>query len=96
MHTAAPGRRGNTVIAGHRDTSFAFLEELQAGDEVRLEDLGGRESRYVVRSARILDRAETEVMAAGDRDLLTLVTCWPFTAVVPGGRERYVVQAERI
>ena len=91
--TAAPGAPGNTVLAGHRDTHFAFLERLRPGDELRLERPGGPEARYAVRSARIVDRARTEILAPAERDLLTLVTCWPFAAVSPGGRERYVVQA---
>ncbi len=94
--TAAPGAHGNTVLAGHRDTHFAFLERLRPGDELQLERPGGPEARYLVRSARIVDRARSEILAPAERDLLTLVTCWPFAAMAPGGRERYVVQAERI
>lgn len=94
--TAAPGAHGNTVLAGHRDTHFAFLERLRAGDELWIDRVDGTKTRYVVRSTTVVDRTRAELLLPGELDLLTLVTCWPFTAVVPGGRERYVVQAERI
>ena len=35
--TPLPGRPGNAVIAGHRDTHFRFLENLLPGDELLIE-----------------------------------------------------------
>jgi sortase (surface protein transpeptidase) len=32
-------------------------------------------------------------MAPTGRKSLTLITCWPFDAIVPGGPLRYVVRA---
>jgi len=32
-------------------------------------------------------------MDSSDQKKLTLITCWPFDAVVPGGPLRYVVHA---
>lgn len=93
--TAAPGGQGNTAIAGHRDTNFAFLRRLEKGDELIVERPDGREVHYRVAGARVVDRARSEVLAETADDRLTLVTCWPFDAVVPGGPERYVVTALR-
>lgn len=87
--TAAPNRPGNCVLAGHRDSWFAFLDELQVGDEIRLET---REARrcYRVQSLEVRSAWDGEVLepAAGRR--LTLVTCYPFHGLRPGDR-RYVV-----
>lgn len=32
--TALPGGPGNAVVAGHRDTHFAFLREIEVGEEI--------------------------------------------------------------
>jgi sortase A len=91
--SAQPGAHGTPVISGHRDTHFAFLQALQAGDEIVLHGAEG-EARYLVASTRIAD-ARKETLRVGGEDALLLVTCWPFDAVVPGGPLRYVVRAER-
>ncbi|MCP3981287.1 MAG: class GN sortase [bacterium] len=92
--TAAPNAAGNSVIAGHRDTWFAFLEHVVVGDAIRLSTMERvREYRVVdlsIRSAR-----DTQVVAPSDATTLTLVTCWPFDAWTPGPL-RYVVQARSL
>jgi len=93
--TAPPGRPGVCVLSGHRDTHFAFLEKLRAGAEIDLETADGRRTRFRVTSTKVLDRDDSWVLEDdGDSDLLTLVTCWPFHAVAPGGPGRFVVWAE--
>ena len=91
--TATPGAHGTAVISGHRDTHFAFLRDLAAGDRITLQ--GAQASaHYRVIDTRIAD-ATRETLRVGDDDSLLLVTCWPFDAVVPGGPLRYVVRAAR-
>lgn len=95
--SAAPGDDGNSVIGGHRDTHFAFLQALEPGDSLRLERLDGRVTRFVVRDAVIHDGAGGRAPALRlrpDGRWLTLVTCWPFDAVAAGGSGRYLVLAE--
>jgi len=91
--SAAPGAPGNIVIAGHRDTHFELLRDLEPGDELWLETAAGERWRYRVDSFRIVEDDDTSVLEAGTEDVLTLVTCYPFDAVVPGGPLRYVVRA---
>ncbi len=95
--TAGPGAPGNCALAGHRDTHFAFLRDLAPGDEVVLETADGVRRRYRVSEAGVYDRDDTWWLApaplAGPARLLTLITCYPFDAVVPGGPGRYVVRA---
>lgn len=91
--TAMPGAHGTSVISGHRDTHFAFLRELAAGDEVRLQGTHGT-VQYRVVDTRVAD-ASRETLRVGNNDALLLVTCWPFDAVAPGGPLRYVVRAVR-
>ncbi|HLS84984.1 MAG TPA: class GN sortase [Burkholderiales bacterium] len=91
--TAHPGDGGNSVIAGHRDTHFSFLQEVRIGDEMVVERPDGTRVRYRVGDARILDRRSTWVMEQAGPSRLTLVTCYPFGALRAGGPERYVLLA---
>jgi sortase A len=91
--TPLPGRKGNAVVSGHRDTHFAFLRDLEQGDGLVVERRDGRTLRYVVIGARVVDRRDTDVTADRGDTRLTLVTCYPFDAVRPGGPLRYVVAA---
>lgn len=91
--TALPGRPGNAVLGGHRDTHFAFLRELRPGDAILVERPDRGVLRYAVSGARVVDRRETGVAADRGDTRLTLVTCYPFDAIRPGGPLRYVVTA---
>lgn len=93
--TAPPGDAGNVGIAAHRDTHFAFLEQVQVGERLSLELPDGRERSFEVESMQVVNQRDTASLAAeGDR--LTLITCFPFRAPVPGGPLRYVVQARAL
>ena len=92
--TPLPGRPGNSLISAHRDTHFRFLRDLEPGDEIRVEGAAGTSRRYQVTGTAIVDRREARLAADDDRPRLTLVTCYPFDAVVPGGPLRYLVFAE--
>jgi sortase A len=94
--TAHPGSWGNTVLVAHRDTHFAFLRSLALDDEIDLEVARGRIARYRVREMTIVDKGQTRVLDDADAAQLTLITCFPFEAIVPGTSLRYVVIAERV
>jgi sortase A len=94
--TPLPPERGNTVIVAHRDTHFTFLRHVASGDEIDLESGDGAKTRYRVRRAEIVDRDDTRVMEDDGLAQLTLITCYPFDAVRPGTRLRYVVVADRV
>ncbi len=91
--TARPGTLGNAALAGHRDTHFAFLKELEPGELLVLETADGDVHRYRVADARVVHESETSVLEPVPAKVLTLITCHPFDAVVPGGAMRYVVTA---
>lgn len=88
-----PGNTGNSVISGHRDTHFSVLQFVRAGDLIQVEALDGRVRRYRAASMQVVDHRDLRVLADRGVDELTLVTCWPFDAIVPGGPLRYVVKA---
>ncbi len=91
--SAPPGGAGNTVLAGHRDTHFTFLRRLAPGDALELETTDGASHRYRVESTRVVDHRDLRALADAPGRVLTLVTCYPFDAVAPGGPLRYVVRA---
>lgn len=92
--SALPGEPGNCVISAHRDTQFGFLRRAQAGDELFVETAAGTVCRYLVTEHRIVHERETSVLDPVFGHRLTLITCYPFDAVMPGGPLRYVVTAE--
>ena len=94
--TASPGSWGNTVIVAHRDTHFSFLRSLALEEEIDVELATGAHAHYRVRQVTVVDKGETRVLDSADSPQLTLITCYPFDAVQPGTRLRYVVIAERV
>ena len=93
VSSAAPGTDDNVAIAAHRDTHFAFLEHITPGEFVFLETPDGVRHHYQVSQIDILHQSETEVMAKNGVKQLTLITCYPFDAITPGGPMRYVIRA---
>ncbi len=89
--TASLGTSGNIVLAGHRDSWAKFFGALQQDDELVLTSLSGAR-HYRVRALRVVDRSDLQVLSASAEPRLTLVTCYPFGALLPT-RQRYVVIA---
>lgn len=94
--SAMPGDRGNCVITAHRDTHFAPLRYAMPGDLFTLQRVDGQTSRYEVKGVRIVSKWDTSVLTQDERSRLTLITCYPFDAVMSGGPLRYVVMAEKV
>jgi sortase A len=81
------------VLTAHRDTHFRFLRTLAAGDTLVVEAAGGARRHYWVRSLATRHVDELALPRDTAAPTLTLITCWPFDALVPGGPWRYVVTA---
>jgi len=94
--TAMPDRAGNCVISAHRDTQFAVLRDVESGDPIVLQTRDGRSVRYRVLEHRIVDKNDTSLLEPSRGRILTLITCFPFDAIRPGGRLRYVVVAQAL
>jgi len=91
-----PGQQGNTVIAGHRDTHFRFLKDIQPGELIQLQSNKGRTIDYEVSETIIVDEKQAEYLANTSENTLTLITCYPFDAIRPGGPLRYLVIAKQL
>jgi len=91
--SAPPGTDGDSILTGHRDTHFHFLKDLAVGQAIEIERPDGVRRRYTVRSAEVIDARRAYLLPGDGGAVLSLVTCYPFDAVVPGGPLRYVVTA---
>ncbi|MCU1349296.1 MAG: sortase [Acidobacteria bacterium] len=94
--TSMPGESGNCVISAHRDTHFSALRDLVPGDRIRIERADGRAFLYSVEGSEVVTERETWVAGPRGSATLTLITCYPFDAIVPGGPQRYVVTARLV
>jgi sortase A len=92
--TSYPGSIGNTVIVGHRDTHFRELAHLSVGQPLMIETDDGNLTNYRITDLFVADESETGWLQAGDDYSLTLITCYPFDALVAGGPLRFVVKAQ--
>ncbi len=88
-----PGEPGNSIISGHRDTHFGALARLEPGDRIRVELSDGRTRWFVVTELRVVDSRRWRIGLDAGEARLTLVTCYPFGAVEPGGPLRFVATA---
>lgn len=94
ISSAFPGTAGNTIISGHRDTCFRFLRNIKPGALVYLQTADGITHTFKVFNTAIADADSLEIRTYADTPYLTLVTCYPFDAIIPGGSERFLVFAE--
>lgn len=94
--SALPGEKGNSIIAGHRDTHFQFLQFMKRGESILFEMANGNNHLYRVIDIDVVDSRRSSILIDTDSPMLSLVTCYPFGAPQAGGPLRYVVTAEMI
>lgn len=87
------GDHGHTVIAGHRDSHFEFLKDIELGHTIRTEDYQGRKTRYQVIEIDIINSETEQIPLDPELNLITLVTCYPFEKLLTSGPLRYLVTA---
>lgn len=91
-----PGVTGNMVLVGHNDIYgeiFKRLDELVAGDEIRVQSTNGQWYTYIVRERQVVDPSEVWVLDQSlgqDTPLTTLITCYPYRV----NTQRLIVFAE--
>jgi sortase A len=86
--------RGNVGLAGHRDTFFRGLGQLQSKDLIVLNAPSGQ-YRYEVVGTKIVGPQQVEVLRSSGQSELTLVTCFPFHYIGPAPK-RFIVEAMRV
>jgi len=91
-----PGERGNSIIAGHRDTHFQFLQFVRTGETIGVDLPDGRGHLFRVVGIDVVDSRRGSILLDTEGPMLSLVTCYPFNARDAGGAMRYVVTAELV
>ena len=94
--SAKPGEQGVTVISGHRDTHFKILEDTEIGDLIDIVTTQGETVNYQIKTIDIVDSRVATIKTEQPRQVLVLVTCYPFDAIVAGGPLRYVLTAKEV
>jgi sortase A len=92
--TGMPGQSGNIGIAGHRDTFFPPLKNIERDDIITLTAPRG-EYRYRVVSTKVVSPESVDVLRPDGNEILTLVTCDPFY-FVGSAPNRFIVRAKRV
>jgi len=98
QQTVLPGQPGLSVIAAHKNTHFAFLEHLEMGDVIEIENIDKSRTRFAVTGQEIVDKEHSgiDIDAPKTTAQIALVTCYPFSTLSYGGPFRYIVYAEKI
>ena len=91
--TAYPGEDGNVGLAGHRDTFFRKLRDVRPDDIIRIATTDGTYS-YRVERTTVVNPDAVWVLDPTDSEVLTLVTCYPFT-YIGSAPQRFIVRAHR-
>jgi len=92
--TVLPGQAGNVGVAGHRDTFFRGLKDVKTTDEIQFSTVRGN-FRYEVESLMVVEPDNVGVLGAVDANVLTLVTCYPFS-YIGNAPKRFIVRARQI
>jgi sortase A len=92
--TSLLGASGNIGLAGHRDTFFRQLRNIHEGAEITLTTLEGS-FLYRVDQISIVEPEDSQVLLDSGENLLTLVTCYPFSYVGPSPK-RFIVRAHQV
>jgi sortase A len=92
--TALPGQPGNVGIAGHRDSFFRPLKNIQRDDVILLTTSRGQ-FRYRVVSTTVVSPSDVAVLNPDGTEVLTLVTCYPFY-FIGAAPSRFIVRAARV
>ena len=76
--TGSPGKKGLSVIAGHRDSHMAFLGKVRTGDVFKITTVDGQDTEYRVSGAMVVDSPRWSPHVDREtRSTLYMLTCWP-------------------
>lgn len=90
--SAFPNTNGNCVLYAHRDSAFSSLQNAKENDYILLETKDSL-CKYRITGIRITTPDDPTILRNTEKQVLTLVTCYPFSYVGPAP-QRCVVTAE--
>jgi sortase A len=93
--TKLPGQKDRIFLAGHRDTVFTKMGELQKGDQLTIQMETGRHI-YEIYETLVVKETDLSVLEpTAPEEVLTLSTCYPFE-YLSSTTDRYIINARRI
>ena len=92
--TPLPWNDGNSALAAHREAQFEPLQDVRAGDLIRLRTPHGTLD-YRVRDSLIVGPEDVWVLDQTAHPMLTLISWYPFAYIGPAPW-RFIVRADRI
>lgn len=81
----------STVISGHNDSHFAFLNQLKLNDFIQIETQTEL-INYRIESIEIIDSTQKQITLTPQPQLI-LTTCYPFNSLQTGSKLRYQITA---
>ncbi len=90
--TSLPAQAGHSMVAGHRDSHFEFLQYLKPQDEIIMTNYRGQQQRYLIKRAYLLDTRTEQLWHQPEQNALTLITCYPFNKLSSQGPLRWIVE----
>jgi sortase A len=76
--TAAPGQKGNDIIAFHREPEYEHIDQLKVGDVVDVQDRSCKTWAYRITGRWQEYPSNVTQLTSTDGHDLTLITCTPF------------------
>lgn len=92
--TPALGSFGTSIIAGHRDTHFNFLQHTNLGDTIHLTLKSKLRLTYQITDLIVVDADSSGIDPQIGEGDLALVTCFPFDGVTRT-QKRFVARASK-
>lgn len=90
LESVLPGQLDNAVLAGHRETVFNSLGDLELGQIVSISTAAGAFD-YKIREFKIVQRTDKTVIVPTETPVLTLITCYPINYIGVTNRSFIVV-----
>ena len=90
-----PGTGGTTVLSSHRDSHGIYIKQLQKGDTIKLQDRFQQWHSYTIEDFSILNVKTDTISTTNAKEVLLIITCYPFNALTSRTPLRYVVSASQ-
>ena len=97
FHTESklPGAGGTTVLSSHRDSHGVYIKQLQKGDTIKLQDRFEEWHSYTIEDFSILNVKTDTIYTTNTKEVLLIITCYPFDALTSKTPFRYIVTASQ-
>jgi sortase A len=90
-----PGKGGATVLSSHRDSHGVYIRQLKKGDTIKLQDRFQQWHSYTIEDFYILNVKTDTIFTINTKEVLLIITCYPFNALTSATPLRYVVSASQ-